>query len=92
MSANAADIRKRMEVVGNDGGHVGTVQGVHGDQIKLAQTDDPDGTGRYHHFVPMSMVDGVAGQKVRLNVPADRAKDTSTLVAGKGVGTPRKKA
>ncbi len=38
-------IREHMEVIGADGGHVGTVDKVEGDRIKLTKKDDPDGSG-----------------------------------------------
>lgn len=91
MSAQASQIREHMEIVGNDGGHVGTVDKVEGDQIKLTKGDDPSGTGRDHHFLPLKAVESVSGEKVRLNMTAERAKSTSTLVAGDAAGTPHGK-
>jgi len=78
MSAQSNDIREHMEVVGNDGRHVGTVDRVEGNRIKLTREDDPDGTGAHHHFLSMSTVESVSGQQVRLNCPADRAKSAAT--------------
>jgi hypothetical protein len=91
MSAHASAIREHMEIVGNDGMHVGTVDKVEGDQIKLTKGDDPSGTGRDHHFLPLKAVDAVVNQKVRLNMPSEQAKSTSTLVAGDAAGTPHRK-
>ena len=54
MSAHAAQIREHMDVVGNDGDHVGTVDKLEGDRIKLTKRDDPDGSGQHHHFVPVA--------------------------------------
>ena len=42
--ANASQIREHMEVVGSDGEHVGTVDKVEGDRIKLTK-DDPQAQG-----------------------------------------------
>ena len=78
MSAHASSIREHMEVVGSDGMHVGTVDKVEGDRIKLTKKDDPDGSGQHHHFLALSSVDSVSGQQVRLNCPADRAKQAAT--------------
>jgi len=78
MSAQMNQIREHMEVVGNDGRHVGTVDRVEGDRIKLTRGDDPDGSGAHHHFLSMSAVESVSGQKVTLNCPADRAKSAAT--------------
>ena len=43
---HAQQVREHMEVVGSDGGHVGTVDKVEGDRIKLTKKDDPDGSGQ----------------------------------------------
>lgn len=91
MNAHTASIREHMEIVGNDGRHVGTVDKVEGDQIKLTKGDDPSGTGRDHHFLPLKLVESVSGDKVQLNVSSERAKSASTLVAGDAAGTPHGK-
>ena len=51
--ADRHDIREHMEVVGSDGLHIGTVDHVDGDRIKLTRKDSPDGA---HHYVPLSNV------------------------------------
>ena len=81
MSGTVPQIREHMEVVGSDGGHVGTVDKVEGDRIKLTRRDDPDGSGQHHHFLPVSSVERVDGQ-VRLNMPADRARSLATISGG----------
>jgi len=78
MNAHANQIREHMEVVGNDGRHVGTVDRVEGDRIKLSKQDDPDGTGQHHHYLPLQAVQGVSGQQVQLNCSADKAKSAAT--------------
>lgn len=78
MSAHANTIREHMEVIGNDGRHVGTVDKIEDDRIKLTKQDDPDGTGQHHHFLSLQAVESVSGEQVRLNCPADRAKTTAT--------------
>lgn len=57
-------IREHMPVVANDGQHVGTVDGVEGDHIKLTQ-DDATSSGQ-HHLIPLSWVDAVEGGTVKL--------------------------
>lgn len=74
MSDMTSRIAEHMEVVGNDGQHVGTVDKVEGNQIKLTKKDDPDGSGQHHHFLPLGAVDSVQGGKVTLNMPASAAK------------------
>ena len=61
-------IREHMEVIGADGGHVGTVDKVEGDRIKL--TRDDRNAGGEHHWLPTGMVDGVEGDKVRMSFQA----------------------
>ena len=65
-------IREHMEVIGSDGGHVGRVDHVIGGDIELAKFDF--GGGLKHHLIPLSWVDDVADEKVRLNVTKDAAK------------------
>src|SRR3546814_10014758 len=63
--------RENMEVVGSDGEHVGKVDKVRGDRIKLAQNDE-DAGGR-HHYVPCSWIQSVESNKVTLNRTAEQA-------------------
>ena len=84
MSGNAAQVKEHMEVVGSDGKHVGTVDHMDGDRIKLTKKDDPDGSGQHHHFIPASSIAGVEGNRVKLSMPADQAKSKAT-----GPGTTR---
>ncbi len=67
-----SDIHEHMEVVGSDGGHVGKVDHVVGDEIELAKMDLA--SGFKHHMVPMSWVDRVEDDKVCLNRTKDAAK------------------
>jgi hypothetical protein len=78
MNDRVSQIREHMDVVGQDGAHVGTVDRIEGDRIKLTKQDDPDGTGQHHHFLPVSVVDSVNDNTVRLNCPADEAKRRAT--------------
>jgi len=67
-----SDIVQHMEVVGSDGGHVGRVDHVVGDEIELTKLDLM--SGLKHHMVPLSWVDRVEGDKVWLNRTKDAAK------------------
>ncbi|RWK43982.1 DUF2171 domain-containing protein [Mesorhizobium sp.] len=70
----AASIREHMEVIGADGVHVGTVDKVEGQRIKLTKRDSGEGAHRgHHHFIPLSLVAEVEGQKVRLSANSDVA-------------------
>ncbi len=86
MSGHAPQIREHMQVVGSDGAHVGTVDALEGDLIKLTKRDDPDGSGQHHHYLPVSAVAAVEGGEVRLNIPADRARSLATITGGSGHG------
>ena len=62
------EIKEHMEVVGADGVHVGTVDKVEGNRIKLTKKDSGEGSHKgHHHFVERSLVAGVEGNKVRLS-------------------------
>jgi hypothetical protein len=68
----SSQIRERMEVVGSDGAHIGTVDHMEGEtQIKLTKSDSGDGQ---HHFLPVHLVDRVS-DKIHLKVPAVEATD-----------------
>jgi hypothetical protein len=71
---DASRIHEHAEVVGADGVHVGTVDRVEGDRIKLTRADSGEGAHkRHHHFVPLSLVAEVEGETVRLSANADVA-------------------
>jgi hypothetical protein len=53
---DTSNIRAHMEVRAADGSHVGTVDGVDGDRIKLTRNDSPDGE---HHYVGLDSVERV---------------------------------
>ena len=76
---DTSNIREHMEVIGADGVHVGTVDGIEGDRIKLtkkdsgAQVEGADGSHDHHHFIPAGLVAEVEGDVVRLSANADVA-------------------
>ena len=68
------DIREHMEVIGADGVHVGTVDKVEGDRIKLTKKDSGEGSHQgHHHFISRGLIAEVEGDKVRLSANADVA-------------------
>lgn len=72
--ADTSRIREHMEVIGADGVHVGTVDRVEGDRIKLTTKDSGKGAHRgHHHYIAASLVADVEGDKVRLSANADVA-------------------
>ena len=71
---NLSSIREHMEVIGADGVHIGTVDHVEGDRIKLTKVDSGEGHHKgHHHFVPGNLVAEIEGQKVRLSANAANA-------------------
>jgi hypothetical protein len=62
------EIREHMEVIGADGVHVGTVDKIEGNRIKLTKKDSGEGSHKgHHHFIDRSLVAEVEGEKVRLS-------------------------
>lgn len=69
-------IRPHMEVIGADGTHVGTVDHIDGDRIKLTKNDSGLGSGAHtghHHYLSLGLVAAVEGNKVRLSANGDVA-------------------
>ena len=67
------DIREQMEVIGADGVHVGTVDKIEGDRIKLTKSESLGSHEGHHHFISRGLVADVEGNKVRLSANADVA-------------------
>ena len=68
------DVKEHMEVIGADGVHVGTVDRIEGDRIKLIKADSGEGGHQgHHHFISRGLVADVEGDKVRLSANADVA-------------------
>ncbi len=64
----ADQIREHMEVIGADGAHVGTVDHVDGDKIKLTKADSGEGLHEgHHHYLPLSQVADIEGNQIRLS-------------------------
>jgi hypothetical protein len=62
------NITKDMEVIGADGVHVGTVDGIEANRIRLSKKDSGEGRHKGHrHFIDMGLVADVEGNKVRLS-------------------------
>ncbi len=74
----AAQIREHMEVIGADGVHVGVVDHVDGDRIKLTKRSSGAGLqgethAGHHHYLSLGLVAEVEGDKVRLSANGDVA-------------------
>ena len=62
------NIAEHMEVIGADGVHVGTVDGIEANRIRLSKKDSGEGRHKGHrHFIDMGLVADVEGNKVRLS-------------------------
>jgi hypothetical protein len=69
------DIREHMEVIGADGVHIGTVDRVEENRIKLIRADSGVGHEQHHHYLPRGLVAEVEGDKVRLTARGDVVAD-----------------
>ena len=68
------EIKEHMEVIGADGVHIGTVDRIVGNRIKLTKRDSGEGSHKgHHHFIDKGLVADVEGDKVRLSANADVA-------------------
>jgi hypothetical protein len=64
-------VKEHMEVIGADGVHIGTVDRVENGRIKLTKADGGEGRHKgHHHFIDLSLVADVEGQRVRLSANA----------------------
>ena len=71
--ADITKIAEHMEVVGSDGGHVGTVDHLDGHRIKLTKTDQA--AGGEHHFFHVDAIASIDDGRVTLNRTTAQAKD-----------------
>ena len=68
----SSQIKEHMEVLSSDGKHVGRVDHVRGSEIELAKLD-LQAMGK-HHLIPLSWVDMIEDDTVRLNMTKDAAR------------------
>ena len=71
--ADLSQIREHMEIIGADGVHLGTVDKVEGDRIKLTKADSGVAHEGHHHYIPAGLIAEVEGDKVRLSANGDVA-------------------
>jgi hypothetical protein len=64
-------VQEHQEVIGSDGSHIGTVDHVRGDRIRLTKTDEA--AGGHHHSIPSSWIQAV-DDKITVSKTADQAK------------------
>jgi hypothetical protein len=78
---DASAIREHMEVIGADGVHLGTVDKVEGQRIKLTKADssvqmegaEGGAHAGHHHYISLGLVAAVEGDQVRLSATAANA-------------------
>ncbi len=71
-------IKEHMNVVGADGVHIGTVDHLDGERIKLTKADSAQaaaGQHGKHHYIPAGLVASVDGDTVRLSATAATTAD-----------------
>ncbi len=61
---------EHLQVMDRNGEHVGTLDHLDGDRIKLTKSDSSDGQ---HHYVPLSQVESMDNVAVHLNVTREEA-------------------
>mgnify|MGYP003473203353 FL=1 len=65
-------IKEHSKVFGADGTHVGTVDHLDGDRIKLTKTDSVDGQ---HHYLSVGLIASVDDEGVHLSANGAEASD-----------------
>ena len=68
-----SQLKEHMEVVDSDGAHVGTVDKVEGNRIKLTKRENSGGHGDHHHYIEASSIATIEGNKVRLSTSGGSA-------------------
>lgn len=64
--ADLSKVSEHMEIVGADGVHIGTVDKVEGDRIKMTKADSGS-HGDHHHYLSQGLIASVDGNQVRLS-------------------------
>ncbi len=75
---NPREIQEHMEVKGSDGGHIGTVDHLDGDRIKLTKSDPA--SGGEHHYLDLDMVEEIRGGAVCMNATAEQCRQSWSTV------------
>jgi hypothetical protein len=70
--ADLSRVREQMEIIGADGVHIGTVDKVDGNRIKMTKRDSGSHSD-HHHYIAGGLVATVEGNKVRLSANGDAA-------------------
>ena len=79
-----SNIKEHMEVIGADGVHLGTVDKVEGDRIKLTKADSGSHSD-HHHYLSGGLVAEIEGNRVRLSANAANAALLEEEEAGEAI-------
>src|SRR6478735_9816588 len=82
--ADLSQVKEHMEVIGADGVHVGTVDHVDGDRIRLTKRDSGS-HANHHHYLSGGLVAGIEDGKVRLSANGDAAVLLEEEKGGQGL-------
>ena len=74
------DLREKMEVVGADGEHIGTIDRIEYGEIKLTRKDSADGK---HHLIQADTVASVKGNQAILSTTAEQTRQSWVTVENK---------
>lgn len=69
---NPEDIQDHMPVKGSDGGHIGTVDHLDGDRIKLTRSDPA--SGGEHHYLDLGLVEEIRDGAVCMSATAEECR------------------
>ncbi|WP_232491426.1 DUF2171 domain-containing protein [Novosphingobium kaempferiae] len=67
-----SQVTEHMEIIGADGVHIGTVDRVEGDRIKMTKADSGSHSD-HHHYIAGGLVAAVEGNQVRLSAAGAEA-------------------
>ena len=70
--ADLSQLKEHMEIVGADGVHIGTLDKVEGDRLKLTKPDSGS-HGGHHHYLSAGLIAAVEGDRIRLSANSDAA-------------------
>jgi len=70
--ADLSRITEHMDIIGADGVHIGTVDRVEGNRIKMTKADSGSHDD-HHHYIAGGLVAEVEGNRVRLSAAGDAA-------------------
>lgn len=86
--ADISQVKEHMEIIGADGVHIGTVDAIEGNRIKMTKPDSGSHSG-HHHYVSAGLISGVEGNQVRLSANGDAAVMLEEEKGGEPLGESR---